>query len=176
MRSYFEFAGRTRTLLATFIATVVILTLVFPNLPINGEMLDLKSGYSHDEAMTAMAEYGPDGRAAYAWLSLSLDTLLPLVYVTLFAGLIYRFRLTQGTWLLAFIPVIAGIIDLAENIQITTMLIGYPDIGATQVAWASTTTQIKRAIGPVYLFLGVGLFLVSMGRVIFARVRGSGES
>ncbi|MCY3640156.1 MAG: hypothetical protein OXH37_03995 [Gammaproteobacteria bacterium] len=55
MKAYFEFAGRTRTLLATFVATTVFLFLVFPGLPINGEMLDMKPGYSYDEAMASSA-------------------------------------------------------------------------------------------------------------------------
>lgn len=107
----------------TLAATAVFLVLVFPNLPVGGELPDVKSGYSHDEAMASMKQYGPDGRTTYAWGSVLLDTLFPMSYVTFFAGLIYRFRLTEGTWILAFIPVLAGILDLAENVQITAMLV-----------------------------------------------------
>ncbi|MCY3641588.1 MAG: hypothetical protein OXH37_11300, partial [Gammaproteobacteria bacterium] len=78
MRSYFEFAGRTGTLALTFAATAAFLVVVFPNLPIGGEMLDMKPGYSHEEAMASMAEYGPDGRTTYAWASAVLDTLFPI--------------------------------------------------------------------------------------------------
>ncbi len=171
MKRYFEFAGRTRTLLVTFVATAVFLFLVFPNLPINGEMLDMKPGYSYDEAMAAMEEYGPDGRTTYAWGSMVLDTLFPLVYVTFFAGLIYRFRLTEGTWWLAFVPVVAGVWDLGENVQITAMLVGYPDVGPGQVASASAFTAVKGYIGPVYQILGIGLLLVAAVRRLFNRSR-----
>ena len=95
MRGYFEFAGRTGTLAVTLAATAVFLVLVFPNLPVGGELLDVKSGYSHDEAMASMEQYGPDGRTTYAWGSVLLDTLFPLSYVTFFAGLIYRFRVRR---------------------------------------------------------------------------------
>ena len=172
MKAYFEFAGRTRTLLVTFVATAVFLFLVFPNLPINGEMLDMKPGYSYDEAMASMEAYGPDGRTAYAWGSMLLDTLFPLVYVTLFAGLIHRFRLSEGTWWLAFVPVAAGILDLLENVQITAMLVGYPDLSPSQVASASAATTAKWTIGAVYQILGIGLFLIAMVRQGLARVRG----
>ena len=164
MRSYFEFAGRTRTLAVTFAATAAFLVVVFPNLPIGGEMLDMKPGYSHKEAMASMAEYGPDGRATYVWASAVLDTLLPIFYVTFFAGLIYRFRLTEGTWILAFIPVVGGLGDLAENAQIIAMLLQYPDVGATQVAWASAFTLVKGWIIPICLILGLGLLLVALLR------------
>ena len=171
MRNYFEFAGRTGVLAATFAATAAFLFLVFPNLPIEGEMLDLKPGYSHEEAMDAMEGYGADGRTTYAWASAVLDTLFPLTYVTFFAGLIYRFRLTEGTWVLAFVPVFAGIWDLAENAQITAMLIQYPDVSAGQVAWASTFTSIKSGwIGPVYQLLGAGLLLIAAVRGVFRAV------
>ena len=169
MKRYFEFASRTRTLLVTLVATAVFLLLVFPNLPINGEMLDMKPGYSYDEAMAAMEGYGSDGRTTYAWGSMVLDTLFPLVYVTFFAGLIYRFRLTEGTWWLAFVPVVAGVWDLGENVQITAMLVGYPDVGPGQVASASAFTTVKGYIGPVYQILGIGLLLVASVRRIFNR-------
>ncbi len=172
MRRYFNFAGRTRTLLATFTATLAFLFLVFPNLPINGEMLDMMPGYSHAEALAAMEGYGPDGRSVYAWGSTILDTLFPLAYVTFFAGLIHRFRLTEGTWWLAYLPVAAGVLDLMENVQVTAMLIRYPDIGATQVAWASFFTQTKGYIGPVYQLLGAGLLVIAAVRRIIQRFKG----
>ncbi|MDE0363478.1 MAG: hypothetical protein OXI74_20060 [Rhodospirillaceae bacterium] len=176
MRSYFEFAGRTGTLAVTFAATAVFLVLVFPNLPVGGELLDMKSGYSHEEAMASMEQYGPDGRTTYAWASVLLDTLFPVSYVTFFAGLIYRFRLTEGLWTLAFVPVVAGLWDLAENAQITAMLVRYPDVGATQVVWASAFTTVKGWIGPVYQILGVGLLLLATlrGTVRWIRGRRSG--
>ena len=176
MRSYFEFAGRTGTLAVTFAATAVFLVLVFPNLPVGGELLDMKSDYSHEEAMASMEQYGLDGRTTYAWASVLLDTLFPVSYVTFFAGLIYRFRLTEGLWTLAFVPVVAGLWDLAENAQITAMLVRYPDVGATQVAWASAFTTVKGCIGPVYQILGVGLLLLATlrGTVRWIRGRRSG--
>ena len=171
MRDYFAFAGRTATLVVTFCATAVFLVLVFPNLPVGGELLDMKPGYSYDVAMGSMEQYGPDGRTTYAWASVLLDTLFPIIYVTLFAGLIYRFRITEGTWILAFLPVAAGAWDLAENAQITAMLVQYPDIGATQVAWASAFTTVKGWIGPLYQILGLGLLLIAMARRGFHAIR-----
>ena len=175
MRKYFDFAGRSGTLLATFAATAAFLFLVFPNLPIDGELLDLKPGYSFDEAMASMQQYGPDGRTTYAWASVLLDTLFPLVYVTLFAGLIYRFRLTEGTWRLAFVPVFAGIWDLLENAQITAMLVRYPDVGASQVAWASAFTTFKGYIGPACPLLGIGLLLATVARRTLAGTHRHGD-
>ncbi|MYA16502.1 MAG: hypothetical protein F4Z28_06875 [Gammaproteobacteria bacterium] len=176
MRRFFEFSGRTGTLAVALVAVAVLLLVVFPNLPVGGDMLDTKPGYAYQEAMASMEEYGADGRTTYALASMSLDTLFPLAYVTLFAGLIYRFRATEGTWWLAYIPVVAGLCDLLENVQITAMLVQYPDIGAVQVAWASAFTTVKWWIGSGYQILGVGLLLLAAGRAVFARIRGGDES
>ncbi|MDE0000602.1 MAG: hypothetical protein OXQ89_22910 [Rhodospirillaceae bacterium] len=172
MRNYFEFAGRTGTLAVSFAATAVFLLLVFPNLPVGSELLDMKPGYSHVEAMASIAQYGPDGRRTYAWASVLLDTLFPVSYVTFFAGLIYRFRPTERLWTLAFVPVFAGLWDLAENAQIAAMLVQYPDIGATQVAWASAFTTVKWWIGPVYQTLALGLLLLAALRATVRWIRG----
>ena len=85
--------------------------------------------------------------------------------------------LTEGTWILAFIPVLGGILDLAENVQITAMLVQYPNVGTTQVAWASAFTSFKGWIGPVYQLLGLGLLLLAAldGAVRAIRGRRSGS-
>jgi len=171
VRTYFSFAGRTPTLAVTFAATAVFLILVFPNIPIDGQSLDSRSGYTYDEALASLEQYGPEGRTTYIWSSALLDTLFPIAYVTFFAGLIYRFRLTEGTWWLAFIPVVAGLCDLAENAQIMAMLVQYPDIGATQVAWASAFTAAKGWIGTIYQILGAGLLLVAIARSVVRALR-----
>lgn len=174
MRGYFEFAAKTPILIASFIGIVVLVASVFPALPVGGELLDLKPGYSHGEVVAAMEEYGADGRRLYAWMSPTLDTLFPLVYVTFFAGVIYRFRLTEKLWVLAFIPVVAGIWDLCENAQITAMLIQYPDISESQVGLASTFTQIKSSVfGPIYQLLALALLLIAGVRFLIGRIRGS---
>ncbi len=174
MRGYFEFAAKTPILIATFIGIFVLVAFVFPVLPVGGELLDLKPGYSQAEVFAAMEEYGADGRRLYAWMSPTLDTLFPLIYVTFFAGVIYRFRLTEKLWVLAFIPVVAGIWDLCENAQITAMLIQYPDISESQVGLASTFTQIKSSVfGPIYQLLALALLLIAGVRFLIGRIRGS---
>lgn len=173
MRRFFEFTGRTGTLAVSLVAVAVFLLLVFPNLPVGGDTLDTMPGFSYEEATASMEAYGTDGRTIYAWSSILLDTLFPVAYVCLFAGLIYRFRATEGTWWLAYIPVVAGVCDLLENAQITAMLVRYPDIGTVQVAWASAFTTAKWWLGSVYQILGVGLLLIAASRAAITRIRQS---
>ena len=171
MNRYFTFAGRTWTLAVTFLATLAFLFAVFPALAIGGTMLDVMPGYSHTEAMAAMEGYGASGRSVYATASLTLDTLFPLVYVTLFSGLIHRFRWSDRTAFLAWIPVVAGIVDLGENVQIVAMLFSYPNVGEAQVAVASAFTTVKGWLGPVYQLLAVALLAVAGIRKLRKRLR-----
>lgn len=175
MRAYFEFAGQTRILVVMLIAMTILLALIFPNLPIGGDLFDTKPGYSFEEANTTLTAYGPDGRTTYAWASATLDTLLPFCYVTFFVGLIYRFRLTEQTWYLAFIPIVAGVIDLLENIQIILMLVQYPEISPSQVASASTFTLIKQWMSPIYQLLGFGLLLIAIVKALVRKSRGKSD-
>ena len=147
MREYFEFVSRTLVLSATLIAVLVLLVAVVPALPIGGEMLDVKAGYTYPEVVAAMEGYGEQGRRVYAWSSGTLDTLLPVVYVSLLAGLVYRLRPTERLWKLAHLPLAAGVLDLCENVLIILMLTRYPDVSARQVAGASVLHGVERVCG-----------------------------
>ncbi len=143
MRTYFESISTTPALSATLLATLILVFAVFPALPIGGELLDVKSGYTYGDAVAALESYGEQGRRAYAWSSATLDTLLPIVYASLLAGLVYRFRPTERLWTLAYLPIGAGVLDLWENIQIIFLLFLYPEVSAPQVASASLFTLSK---------------------------------
>jgi len=172
MRSYFELAAKTPTLIVTFVVTALLAKFVFPALAIGGEPLDLKLGYSYAEVMAVMEQYGPDGRNLYAWASPTLDTLFPIVYATFFAGIIYRFRPIEKLWILAYIPVVAGVWDLCENAQITAMLLQYPNITESQVSLSSTFTIVKSSIlGPTYQLLSVALILLAGIRFVITHAR-----
>ncbi|WP_296443423.1 hypothetical protein [Rhodoferax sp. UBA5149] len=149
-RRFFEFGAGTTSLIVSFIGVLLMTLLVFPALPLHGEMIDLKLYYSLADIQVAMQQYGPQGRATYALASATLDTLFPVLYVTFFAGLIYRFRPAERLWVMAFIPVVAGVWDLGENAQIIAMLLQYPDLSSGQVAVASFFTTVKHLLSAVY--------------------------
>ena len=71
MRELFESASRTRVLNATLVTVLVLLVAVFPALPIGGEMLDVRAGYTYPEAVAAMESYW---RLAYVPLAMTLAT------------------------------------------------------------------------------------------------------
>ena len=163
-RKYFEFAAGTAPLIVSFIGVVVMMLLVFPALQVNGEWIDLKLQYTLADIQAAMLQYGAEGRAVYALASPTVDTLFPVLYVTFFAGLIYRFRPAERLWLMAFIPVFAGLWDLCENAQITAMLLQFPDISASQVGVASFFTTVKHMLSAVYELTAVVFLLMFLVR------------
>lgn len=163
MRTYFESVSAT-PMLAANLVLALILVAAFPALPIGGEMLDVKSGYTYREAVAAFESYGEQGRRVYAWSSATLDTLLPVAYASLLAGLVYRFRPTERLWKLAYLPIGAGVLDLCENIQIILLLVLYPDVSAWRVASASLFTTSKGYALSVCLALAATLAAVSAVR------------
>ena len=161
MRKYFEAASKAPALCATLASSLVLVMAVFPSLPIGGEMLDAKRGYAHPETLAALEGYGEAGRRAYAWASLTLDTLLPTLYASFLGGLVYRCRPTEQLWRLAYLPLAAGVIDLGENVQIVVMLTRHPDISAGQVAIASMFTLCKGYAVVICLALATTLTIVA---------------
>ena len=172
MRKYFEASGRAWVLCSTLVSALILLVVVFPVLPVGGEMLDVMDGYTHSEALAVLEGYGEAGRRVYALASLTLDTLFPVVYASFLAGLIYRFRPTERMWRLAWLPPAAGVIDLGENVQIVLMLTRYPDISAGQVAVASLFTTLKGYAFSICLALAISLAVVAAGRRVRARTQG----
>jgi hypothetical protein len=163
-RRYFAFAARNRPLLISFTGVLLMVLWVFPSLPINGEMIDLKLSYDLAAIDLSMQQYGAKGRAAYALASPTLDTLFPMLYVTFFAGLLYRFRPSERMWVTAFIPIVAGVWDLWENAQITAMLLQYPELSARQVAVASFFTSTKHVLSALYEVAAVSFLLIYAAR------------
>ena len=172
MTSFFVFASRTPVLWTTLAGSLAWVFLVFPALPLGADMLDIRYGYSWQELGTAMEQYGASGRTIYAWASPTLDTVFPILYVTLFSGILYRFAPRVSWRVLAWLPVFAGAWDLCENAQITAMMLMYPDITSDQVAVASFFTRIKwLCFMPAYLLPTVVVVLVALVRRLVAMVK-----
>ena len=84
---------------------------------------------------------GPDGRSIYVLSSLLLDTVYPILYLSLFLGA--YFKLFRSSKAILFVPVIAFSFDILENLQITRLNLNFPNINETHVYLASMTTSLK---------------------------------
>ena len=162
MQKLKNFTTRPSVILGSLVLTIALF-LCFPLVPIGGDMLDVRtSGYVLDEAMAALDGYGAAGRRAYMMASLTLDTLFPLAYVTLLAGVIYRYRPTDRWGWLALAPVVTGLVDLGENLQVVGLLLSYPDLSSTQVAAASAFTITKSIMFVAVIAMAVLMAVVAL--------------
>ena len=88
-----------------------------------GDLLDME--FTASGAQAVLAAMDAAQRDAHLWITLILDTLYPLAYGSLLAGLAWRFAGTLRGWLCA--PAIAGmLVDFVENGVQAIALAGAP--------------------------------------------------
>jgi hypothetical protein len=170
--TYFDYVSRTPVLIASFVASMLFIIVIFPSLAVNIESLDVRmSGYTFADVMAAMEGYGEVGRGRYALISFSLDTLFPICYVSFYAGAIYRFVPHERLRLLAYLPLIGGVFDLGENAQIITMLLQYPDISMMLSEWANRFTLIKFGFSRTSMVLAFAALAWAAVSMAYQRLR-----
>ena len=117
--------------------------LIFFLLPHNifSNMLDLELFYSKANVIENFSTMGPDGRSIYVLSSLLLDTVYPILYLSLFLGA--YFKLFRSSKAILLVPVTAFSFDILENLQITRLVLNFPNVNETHVFLASMSTSFK---------------------------------
>ncbi|PCJ71100.1 MAG: hypothetical protein COA62_00260 [Rhodobiaceae bacterium] len=140
-----------------------------PALPEALGPLDLMFAYTPAEAFERIAAYGPDGRLAYALVSLTVDVIYPIIYTVAFGVLItvlarHVFASGSAALRLNLLPVGIFVFDMCENVSVVTLLMIYPTqpIGLALAASAFTTVK--------WIFAGTTIFCV-LALSLAARVR-----
>lgn len=167
MKRYLEAVSQTRSLVSTALLTVAISFGVFTNLPnLDGLLIDLSFGYDAQWIINTLVQIGEEGRATYRWAGGVIDMIFPLFYVSFFAGMLYRFRLSENLWWLSVIPMLAGVVDWGENIQIQMMIDSFPNVSEAQASTASLFTQTKWIlVRAIY-----GLIAISLAHAAYTKV------
>ena len=106
-------------------------------------MLDLELFYSKENVIENFSTMGPDGRSIYVLSSLLLDTVYPILYLSLFLGA--YFKLFRSSKVIRLVPITAFSFDILENLQITRLNLNFPNISETHVYLSSMTTSLKWA-------------------------------
>lgn len=172
LKRYLTYVSKTPVLWTSFIIMNLITFGVFRHLPeLPGLVIDMQQSYSHAQLLALLGELSERGRQSYLIANM-VDMVYPLFYGSFFAGLLYRLRLREGLWLLATLPLLLGLVDLAENVQIRAMLLAYPDIPVALVDRASLTTSIKQGL----VALMLGLTLVTLLFAAVRKLRGRSET
>ena len=139
---YLHLVPSTKSQITIFIL-LNICGLIFLFLPNNifTNMLDLELYYGKDIVVRNLNAIGPDGRSVYVLSSLILDTFCPILYTSLILGAYVK--LFKSSEAILFIPLIAFSFDILENLQITRLLLNFPNVNETHVSLASMSTSFK---------------------------------
>jgi hypothetical protein len=109
------------------------------------------AGYGPEVALTilcAMTVNGGVGTQAYLNLHFPLDMVFPFFYGSALAVL-WLFLLKQFGWpasvlkYLALVPIVAAVLDLAENLSVRMLVVGGPPGDSQLIQFASVLTTAK---------------------------------
>ncbi len=111
--------------------------------------LDVRPFYTPAQAYAALAAYGEAGRATYRTGALTADMAFPLAYA-LFLSLAVAWLCRRAGdpdvacgWPLYLVPLVAGALDVMENVSVAAMLWRYPKFSPA-LAWvAAAFTAMK---------------------------------
>jgi len=124
----------------------------------------LPGGYSYDYAIKLLSSLGDKGRDQYLYKQLPLDFIYPALFSIsscLLLAWLFSKRNNKDSriFFLCFVPILAGIFDYLENVQIVVMILNYPDISKIQVAFSSAATLAKSTLTTIFFLLLVFAFI-----------------
>ena len=161
IRNYSAKIGSSkRFLFLLFFIILSSLTIVIPLLPYNvgNYLLDLSFGFNREDVANAFNNLGERGKELHLYVSLLLDTVFPIIYISFHLG-IYHYSNYKNNFIYS-VPLLTGALDLMENIQ-CAMIMSIPSIesvtdqqiilasGTNQVKWLLVFTMITIAIFPI---------------------------
>ena len=146
IRNYSAKIGSSkRSLFLLFFIILSSLTIVIPLLPYNvgNYLLDLSFGFNREDVANAFNNLGERGKELHLYVSLLLDTVFPIIYISFHLG-IYHYSNYKNNFIYS-VPLLTGAFDLMENIQ-CAIIMSIPSIDSVsdqQIILASGTNQIK---------------------------------
>ena len=177
--SFLQSASSGKTVLILFVLTNVVYgTILGYSIPLvlsfspESILFDMSpAGYSYAEAIELLKSLGLDGRNAYLTIQIPIDLVYPAMFGVSYA-LMITWILKQGlpkhsrVYLLAFVPVLAGLFDYLENASIVAMLYGFPDVSENLVTSASSFTIAKSGLTTLFfVVLLVSLVYLAIWRL-----------
>lgn len=131
-------------------------------------VLDLRFGFTPDDAYEVINLYGDEGRAKMLFIGQVVDSIYPLVY-TLFDILAITFLfnkiLPTGSRLriLNLFPIFAMVFDFLENHFVGKLITIYPEHNDATAHLASTFNQLKwtcAAVGILLIVIGLASWVI----------------
>ena len=168
MQKIYSFCARAWVMAVALLAVVACNVGFFQLFEALGiDILDVSFGYDRALVEQRMTAYGADGRMLYARAALSLDMVYPLAYAILYCGILTRLAsrktLPDFVSLAPFLPLAMALVDVAENLQIFRLLLGYPHLSDNAITAASATTQGKWVLATLML---TAFFMLAVWRLV----------
>lgn len=112
------------------------------------KILDLRFGFSSDEAHALLDGLGEAGRIQYRLIEMTVDVIYPFIYTGLFVlliSLIYRNMLppTAKLRIINLLPFTVMLFDFLENTGIILLINRFPARADALVGLTSRTNQLK---------------------------------
>jgi len=139
------------------------------------KLLDMMPfGYDLDGVNALFKALGTNGRAVYLYHQLPIDFIYPLSfgvgYCLVMAYFLNRInKYSSVFFILCLLPLLAGLADYCENINIIYMLNNYPSISQNSVSIGASFTLVKSMATSVY-FISLIVVLAIFG---FKKWRGT---
>lgn len=170
--NYLQYISNGKVVLLLFVLTnlIYILMLMY-SLPLVSSyvpelvLFDMSPlGYSYSQAIELLIALGLEGRNTYLSIQLPLDFIYPGLFAVSYSLLItwvFKHYLSNDSkfYLIAFIPIIAGVFDYLENISIIVMLNSYPNISVNLVNISSAFTIVKSGATTLFLLILILSFI-----------------
>ena len=142
INNYLKLVSSKKSQIVVFILfNICGLSFIFLPHNIFANMIDLKLSYGIQDVYDSFNAMGEEGRVINIYSTLILDTVYPILYVSLILGAYVKLFSKNGYIL--FIPILTGLFDLSENIQSVIMNLNYSTLDESQVSLASLTTSLK---------------------------------
>ena len=167
-----------RNVLIFFVLQMIISAVILPYMqgkfdPTNTlGVLDLKFGFTADEAYNLLTAYGEEGRKYYFFAEAVIDIIYPIIY-TITNVLLLSYVFKRGFAASSFIqqlnifPILATIGDFSENAGIITMLNAFPERADGASGFASSAGMFKW----IAFGISIALFLTGIIAWIIAVVK-----
>ncbi len=129
--------------------------------------IDLTFGFNPNRTLQMVADYGPEARAYYTRVELTIDIIYPIVYALLFAvilTLLFRNKSYKPFAWATLLPFVSQLFDLLENATIVGLLTTYPAQSPVLAILCELVKLIKwLSFAGIIVFILYGLFkLVSV--------------
>jgi hypothetical protein len=159
---------------AQLILGVFILPKAYAMLDVSGTLpaLEFRFGFKSDWVVNYLETIGSKGRGIYLIINLLIDSIYAIIYSISFSLILSYFlklSFSQNHYFRLFnlFPFVVGIFDLIENVGISALIISFPQIDTSIVAFASLASLAKWGA----ILYNIIMLFIALFAWIFSRIR-----